>query len=69
VLRKEANAPYVGPEEWLKLAPRHEGSWWSEWVRFLDALSAEPVAPPALGGSRQKDASLADAPGEYVLQR
>ena len=69
VLRKEADGPYVGPEEWLKLAPRREGSWWREWTSFLDAHSAEPVAPPPLGGFRQKDVSLADAPGEYVLQR
>jgi polyhydroxyalkanoate synthase len=69
VLTKEANGPYVGPEEWLNLAPHREGSLWREWVRFLEAHSGEPVAPPALGGSRQKSASLADAPGEYVLQR
>jgi polyhydroxyalkanoate synthase len=69
VLTKEANGPYVGPQEWLKLAPRREGSWWREWIRFLHAHSTEPAAPPALGGSLQKGVSLADAPGEYVLQR
>jgi polyhydroxyalkanoate synthase len=27
---KVADAPYVGPDEWLKAAPRIEGSWWPE---------------------------------------
>jgi polyhydroxyalkanoate synthase len=64
VLTKKAADPYVGPEEWIKLAPAHEGSWWGEWVRFLAAHSGSPVAPPTpeMGGSLQ------DAPGSYVLQ-
>ena len=68
VLTKLADGPYVGPDEWIKLAPHHEGSWWTEWVRFLKSHSGEPVAPPQIGGS-QHSASLQDAPGDYVLQR
>jgi polyhydroxyalkanoate synthase len=67
VLTKQADGPYVGPDEWIKLAPRHQGSWWTGWVRFLENHSGEPVAPPAIGGSLAS-ASLEDAPGEYVLQ-
>jgi polyhydroxyalkanoate synthase len=66
LLTKKASEAYIGPNEWIKRAPSHEGSWWSEWVRFLTAQSAQPVAPPSLG---KPEASLTDAPGSYVLQR
>jgi polyhydroxyalkanoate synthase len=65
VLTKKANDAYVGPDEWIKLAPSHEGSWWNEWVRFLTAQSGQPVTPPPLGTAGM---SLEDAPGSYVLQ-
>ena len=64
VMTKNAHDPYVGPDEWIKLAPSHEGSWWKEWVRFLAAHSGSPVAPPTAEAGR----SLQDAPGSYVLQ-
>lgn len=64
MMTKKASDPYVGPDEWIKLAPSHEGSWWGEWVRFLAAHSGSLVAPPSLDGGR----SLQDAPGSYVLQ-
>jgi polyhydroxyalkanoate synthase len=62
VLTKKAGDLYVGPDEWIERAPSHEGSWWSEWVRFLAAQSGSPVAPPSLGEG------LGAAPGTYVLQ-
>jgi poly[(R)-3-hydroxyalkanoate] polymerase subunit PhaC len=68
ILTKQADGPYVGPDEWIKLAPHHEGSWWLEWVRFLEGHSDKPVAPPSMGAS-QDGAPLPDAPGDYVLQR
>src|SRR6202165_980707 len=42
VKTKAADAPYIGPDEWLKAAPKVEGSWWSEWTRWLTAQSGEP---------------------------
>jgi poly[(R)-3-hydroxyalkanoate] polymerase subunit PhaC len=66
IMTKKADDLYVGPEEWIKLAPSHEGSWWTEWVRFLAAQSGPPVAPPSLG---KPGASFEDAPGSYVLRR
>ena len=64
VLTKAADAPYVGADEWLKLAPRFEGSWWSEWTNWLAARSGAPCAPPQIGlvGAL----GLPDAPGDYV---
>jgi poly[(R)-3-hydroxyalkanoate] polymerase subunit PhaC len=64
VMIKKSDDPYVGPDEWTRLAPAHEGSWWGEWVRFLIAHSGSPVAPPSLDAGR----SLQDAPGAYVLR-
>src|SRR5262245_20560200 len=69
VLGKQADAPYVGPDEWLRLAPKQEGSWWTEWVRFLGQHSGAPVAPSPIGGLKQAGTPLEDAPGHYVLQR
>jgi polyhydroxyalkanoate synthase len=65
VMTKKASDRYVGPEEWIRLASYHEGSWWGEWDRFLAAHSGQPVPPPTF----EKVGSLRDAPGSYVLQR
>jgi len=64
VMTKRAGDCYVGPEDWVKQAPHREGSWWSEWIRFLAAHSGPANASPP-----QSAASLGDAPGTYVLQR
>lgn len=69
VLTKEANDPYLGPDEWVARAPSQEGSWWTEWTRFLAAHSGQPAIPPSQGNLRQKCASLDDAPGSYVLDQ
>jgi polyhydroxyalkanoate synthase len=69
VLGKKADTPYLGPDEWLRLATKQEGSWWPEWVRFLGQHSGAPLAPPPMGGLKQADTPLDDAPGHYVLQR
>ena len=64
VMTKAADAPYVGPDEWLKLAPRVEGSWWPEWAQWLAARSGEPCDPPSIGVGGTD--GLPDAPGDYV---
>jgi len=66
VKNKPENAPYVGPDEWLKVAPRTEGSWWPEWTRWLTARSGEPCEPPRMGVGSADGESLPDAPGDYV---
>lgn len=56
------------PDEWLKKAPLHEGSWWPAWQRWLAAHSAAKQSParavPAAAGAG--GAALGDAPGQYV---
>jgi polyhydroxyalkanoate synthase subunit PhaC len=68
VLTKKTNDPYVGPDDWGKRAPSHEGSWWTEWIRFLASHSGQPVAP-SQGNTGQQAVSLGDAPGSYVLEQ
>ena len=64
VMTKAADAPYVGPDEWLKLAPHVEGSWWPEWAKWLAARSGAPCNPPSIGVGGVD--GLPDAPGDYV---
>src|SRR5258706_10186271 len=63
VKTKAADAPYVGPEEWVKSAPLVEGSWWPEWTKWLTAQSGEPCEPPRMGVGCAEGESLPDAPG------
>jgi polyhydroxyalkanoate synthase len=64
VMIKAADAPYVGPDEWLKLTPLVEGSWWPEWTSWLAAHSGELCDPPPVGFGDVDQ--LPEAPGDYV---
>jgi polyhydroxyalkanoate synthase len=66
IKNKPEDAPYVGPDQWLKSAPRTEGSWWPEWTTWLAAKSGELCEPPQMGTGRTEAADLPDAPGDYV---
>ncbi|HEV2228837.1 MAG TPA: alpha/beta fold hydrolase [Steroidobacteraceae bacterium] len=56
------------PDEWLRRAHLHEGSWWPAWERWLTAhSSAERLPARALAAhGTPGDGALADAPGSYV---
>ena len=69
IMTKLADAHYVDPETYLATAPRKEGSWWPEWVAWLNARSGAPVDPPAMGAAAAGYAPLGNAPGSYVLQQ
>jgi polyhydroxyalkanoate synthase len=66
VRTKAGDAAYIGPDEWLKAAPKVEGSWWPEWARWLTAQSDELCEPPRVGVGRADGQILPDAPGDYV---
>jgi polyhydroxyalkanoate synthase len=66
VTSKSDDAPYLDPETWYSTTPVKEGSWWPEWLAWLEAHAGEPVSPPAMGAGRY--VPLCDAPGTYVLQ-
>jgi polyhydroxyalkanoate synthase len=67
VLTRASHDRHVDADAWLGTAPRKDGSWWPEWVAWLDARSGAPVPPPALGAADYP--ALGDAPGAYVLQQ
>jgi len=51
------------PEDWFDGAEEHKGSWWPEWIKWLDAYAGDTV--PA----RDVTAGIEDAPGSYVKVR
>jgi polyhydroxyalkanoate synthase len=58
----------VDPESWAAEAPLNSGSWWPEWVAWLDRHSGDPAPPPPMGAPHAGYAVLCDAPGSYVRQ-
>ena len=52
------------PETWFKNAKKHEGSWWTDWVRWLHKHQGGKVAARKPGGGKVK--VIEDAPGSYV---
>ncbi len=67
VATKAAHDHYADPDVWLERSPLKDGSWWPEWVAWLDARSGARGAPPKMGAGGH--VPLCDAPGTYVLER
>jgi polyhydroxyalkanoate synthase subunit PhaC len=61
-----ADALPVDAEAWQRGAVAHSGTWWSDWVDWLDGRSADLVKPRRILGSRRHPAGD-PAPGRYVL--
>jgi polyhydroxyalkanoate synthase len=61
---------YIDPDHWQKLAERHEGSWWPQWVEWLKARSSGETVPASERPPRpfKSDAPFIDAPGAFVLE-
>jgi len=59
--------PTSDPEKWLAGAQRHPGSWWVDWIPWLEEHSGERIAPPSMGSPQFPP--LAEAPGAYVLEK
>jgi polyhydroxyalkanoate synthase subunit PhaC len=53
-------------EAWLGKAEDHAGTWWPDWVAWLNERCGALRAAPALANARYP--KLADAPGTYVLE-
>ncbi len=53
----------ASPDEWLKNAVEHKGSWWPEWLKWLAPRAGDQVPARAI-----KD-GIEDAPGSYVKVR
>ena len=54
-------------ESWLKKQTMHDGSWWEDWVAWLDDKCGKLVSPPSMGNAEYK--IIYDAPGKYVLEK
>ena len=55
------------PEQWFAGAEQHKGSWWLDWLDWVQQYSGEQV-PARLPGDNQLKI-LEDAPGAYAKQR
>jgi polyhydroxyalkanoate synthase len=60
-------APGATPEEWLRSATPHDGSWWTDWKAWLSERSGKMVKPPGMGSASHP--VLQEAPGSYVLEK
>ena len=58
------NPPDVG--DWEAAAATHRGSWWPDYVAWLEPRAGKLVASPKKLGSRMHKA-MAKAPGTYVM--
>jgi polyhydroxyalkanoate synthase subunit PhaC len=54
-------------EQWFEGAEQQKGSWWPDWVKWLQPRSGEQVAPPSMGS--KKHPAIMPAPGTYVLEK
>ena len=55
---------YTDPDKWIELADERPGSWWPEWLAWMDRVS-----PGGMTAAQPVEGSLEPAPGRYVLER
>src|ERR687896_253227 len=63
----ENGGAFDTPADWRENAREHEGSWWEDWSKWLDAHSGEMVDPPDMGSENYPP--IEDAPGTYVKEK
>jgi len=59
--------PAATPDQWRAASTRKDGSWWTDWSRWLSDHAGAQVKPPGMGSNAHS--VLGDAPGEYVLEK
>ncbi len=57
----------TAPEEWANAQAVRRGSWWPDWVQWLQPRSGGLGPPPPMGGGFYP--VLEPAPGSYVFER
>ncbi len=55
------------PDDWLKAAKQHEGSWWTDWQKWVKRHAGGTASARTPGDGKLKP--LEDAPGSYVKAR
>jgi polyhydroxyalkanoate synthase len=68
LLARRHDEPYVDPDAWAEQAPRHSGSWWPQWQRWLAERSGAAGSVPPMGNAEAGLAPIAPAPGRYVME-
>ncbi len=68
VMTKTAHDDYVDPDTYLAKAQRKDGSWWPEWIAWLEKHSGAASGPPQMGAAAAGYAPLCAAPGTYMFQ-
>ena len=64
---RTANAVEASPEEWLAATVECKGSWWPDYLAWMEPRSGDlKPRPKALGSKDHKP--IAGAPGTYVLE-
>ena len=61
------NGPADDLEKWAEHADEHAGSWWPDWLVWIEQMSAELVPAREPGGGKLPQ--IEDAPGRYVKVR
>ena len=62
-----ADAVAASPEAWRAGAAEHNGSWWPDYLRWLEPRSGERKPKPKSLGSKEHK-PIAGAPGTYVFE-
>jgi polyhydroxyalkanoate synthase subunit PhaC len=62
-----ADAVPESPEAWLAAAAEHNGSWWPDYLGWLEPRSGELKPKPKTLGSKDHKL-IVDAPGTYVFE-
>ena len=60
---------YIDPDSWAVENEPREGSWWTDWFRWLERRSGPPTAPPSMGAASHGLKPLCNAPGSYIHQK
>lgn len=56
----------LSADAWLDSAKQHQGSWWLEWIKWLNKYSGSTVPAPDM--QQLTYTPIMDAPGSYVLK-
>jgi polyhydroxyalkanoate synthase len=59
--------PVANAGEWFEGAESHKGSWWTDWLEWLEPRSGKQVPPPSMGNEAHPP--ITPAPGKYVLEK
>jgi polyhydroxyalkanoate synthase len=61
----DTQPPPATPEAWLEGSTRHNGSWWTDWIGWLDERSGKKVAPPPWAARRTRHSLMHRAPTSW----